>query len=399
MSKNLWSTNKIQEFWKCRIPLPDIIWKEAAQKAMHLLGFTNKNETPIDPNEIHTWILSEAQFGEKRWDLNLQKRIYYLLKPFLPRNFTRILRRVYGDWKNETSLLNWPIEDQYAKFLWETMRQVLKLTNLDVLEIRNFWPRDYQYAFILTHDIETARGQANVRQVMDLEERFGFRSSLNFVPERYEIDKSLIQEARERGFEIGIHGLKHDGKLFFSYSIFKQRAKKINYYLNEYGAVGFRSPLTHRNPYWMQSLEIEYDLSFFDTDPFEPIPGGTMSLWPFIIGNFIELPYTLPQDYTIIDILGETSSRIWLQKVDLLKKFHGMALVNVHPDYLIKQENWNVYEEFLTTMKKREDYWHALPREAARWWRKRMKASTISPTNHFQYATINIKNNKLNITT
>ena len=32
----------------------------------------------------------------------------------------------------------------------------------------------------------------------------------------------------------------------------------------------------------MQALEIEYDLSFFDTDPCEPIPGGTMSIWPFL---------------------------------------------------------------------------------------------------------------------
>ena len=43
----------------------------------------------------------------------------------------------------------------------------------------------------------------------------------------------------------------------------------------------------------MRHLEIEYDLSFFDTDPFEPIPGGTMSIWPFFIGHFVELPYTL----------------------------------------------------------------------------------------------------------
>lgn len=33
-----------------------------------------------------------------------------------------------------------------------------------------------------------------------------------------------------------------------------------------------------RHPLWMQSLDIEYDLSFFDTDPYEPMAGGSMSM-------------------------------------------------------------------------------------------------------------------------
>ena len=114
-----------------------------------------------------------------------------------------------------------------------------------------------------------------------------------------------------------------------------RRAKRINAHLKELDAVGFRSPLTMRNPEWMQALEIEYDLSFFDTDPYEPMPGGTMSIWPFILGHFVELPYTLMQDYTLTAVLGETTPRLWLQKVDFIERYHGMALVNTHPDYLL----------------------------------------------------------------
>jgi hypothetical protein len=38
-------------------------------------------------------------------------------------------------------------------------------------------------------------------------------------------------------------------------------------------------------------------LSFIDVGPFELITGGTMSIWPFSIGHFIELPNTLVQDH------------------------------------------------------------------------------------------------------
>ena len=128
----------------------------------------------------------------------------------------------------------------------------------------------------------------------------------------------------------------------------------------------------------MQALDIEYDLSFFDTDPYEPIPGGTMSIWPFEIGRFVELPYTLVQDYTLTAVLRETTPRIWLEKVDFIEKYWGLALVNSHPDYLRDPANWRLYEEFLQAMRGRAGlYWQGLPREVARWWRARRQAARL----------------------
>jgi hypothetical protein len=141
--------------------------------------------------------------------------------------------------------------------------------------------------------------------------------------------------------------------------------------MKDFGAVGFRSPLTHRNPEWMQALDVEYDLSFFDTDPFEPIPGGTMSIWPFFLGCFVELPYTLMQDYTLTAVLGESTPRLWLEKLNFIEENYGMALLNSHPDYLMFQNTWNVYYQFLLAMKEREGYWHALPSQVANWWKNR----------------------------
>ena len=128
----------------------------------------------------------------------------------------------------------------------------------------------------------------------------------------------------------------------------------------------------------MQSLDLEYDLSFFDADPFEPIPGGTMSIWPFFLGRFIELPYTLVQDYTLTDVLKEDSPRIWLEKARFIRDHCGMALLNSHPDYLLSPARMDIYERFLRAMRQDQECWKALPSQAAAWWKERRTSDQLS---------------------
>jgi len=365
---NLYQQNHPKYFWHFADEIPEAIWKRAILQAKQVLGLTF-DTAEID--DILQLVLGEGQFGTNHWQLSPMKRLYYNLKPFFPRFLIRILRQIYQPISSSGFPMGWPVEDRYVLFLWEIARQILTMTEHSSIEFTPFWPDEKRFAFVITHDIETGQGQKFVRQVADLEQSLGFRSSFNFVPERYSIDQSLVDELKKRGFEVGLHGLKHDGKLFSTKNEFERRAKLINQYLKTYDAIGFRSPLTHRHPEWMQELDIDYDLSFFDTDPFEPIPGGTMSIWPFFLGHFVELPYTLVQDYSLISVLGETTPKIWLEKVDFIEKYYGMALINSHPDYLIKKLNWNVYQEFLITIKERHGFWHALPREIAQWWRNR----------------------------
>jgi hypothetical protein len=127
----------------------------------------------------------------------------------------------------------------------------------------------------------------------------------------------------------------------------------------------------------MQALEVEYDASFFDSDPFEPMPGGTMSLWPFTIGRFTELPYTLAQDFTLLDVLGEPGPRLWLEKTAYLRRYGGMALLNAHPDYLGEGRHRRAYADFLEAARRDGPCWNALPRDAARWWRRRSQAESV----------------------
>jgi peptidoglycan/xylan/chitin deacetylase (PgdA/CDA1 family) len=216
---------------------------------------------------------------------------------------------------------------------------------------------------------------------MALEQALGFRSSFNFVAEKYITPPALREKLKSNGFEVGVHGLLHDGKLYDSKEIFMERAVRINRYLEEWKAVGFRSPSMQHNLEWLHALNVLYDASTFDTDPFEPDNSGVCTIFPFWVpgpgkhGGYVELPYTLPQDSTLYLFLQETTISIWKQKLDWIARQGGMVLVNVHPDYMNFSDRpcsageypAAFYRQFLEHLLSayQGQYWHALPQEAA----------------------------------
>lgn len=372
---HLWSSNTPKRFWQCEPDPPAEQWREAVCRALPVLGMPTD-----DLDEALRLTLGEAQFGANRWEIGTVKRAYYWIKPLLPSPLRRGIRRASAR-RTVTFPLGYPAEPRYVRFQQEALRQLLLIRGESSIRMRPLWRENRTFALVLTHDIETAEGQRYVSAVADVEERLSFRSSFNFVPERYPLDYGLMHDLRERGFEIAIHGLKHDGRDFASQREFARRAPRINRALAALDAVGFAAPLSLRQPEWMQTLDIAYDRSSFDTDPYEPLAGGVMTIHPFQAGRYIELPYTLPQDYTLTTILGERTPRLWLEKAAYLKANHGMALLVTHPDYLKQAYVMQIYSEFLQTMRDDGTYWHALPREVACWWRDRTgEASTIPAT-------------------
>ena len=137
---------------------------------------------------------------------------------------------------------------------------------------------------MLSHDVDTIHGYKDVLRVAQLEEKMDFRSCFNFVPERYgRVSLALLDQLRRRGFDVAVHGLKHDGKLFLSRCNFERQAPRINAYLKKWQTEGFTSPSMQRDLEWMAALNIDYSMSTFDTDPFEPQPDGVGTIFPFAV--------------------------------------------------------------------------------------------------------------------
>lgn len=297
--------------------------------------------------------------------------LYYLLKPLIPRGSQIWFRSNYVQLKRKWYQSTWPIleESGRAPHGWQG------------------WPEQKRFALVLTHDVDTARGQDRCMALMKLEKELGFRSAFYFVPERYRVHMDLQKALLANEFEVGVHGLNHDGKLYQSRKIFHARAIKINEYLKAWGAVGFRSPAMHHNLDWIHELDIQYDASTFDTDPFEAQPDGVRTIFPFWVPNpaqqdgYVELPYSLAQDFTLFILMGQKNIDIWKAKLDWIADKGGMALVITHPDYMnfgvnnltLEEYPADYYRGLLEYIEEKYHglYWHVLPKQIARFWLSR----------------------------
>jgi hypothetical protein len=147
-------------------------------------------------------------------------------------------------------------------------------------------------------------------------------------------------------------------------------------YADQWGARGFRGPSTLRDPRLIQQLGLDYDSSWSDVARYEPQPGGCCSWLPFFMSEqLLELPITLVQDYTLFELLRESSEEPWIAKASFLRDQEGMALLLTHPDYLNTEERLGAYERFLAAQASDASAWHALPLEVASWWRRRALSS------------------------
>jgi peptidoglycan/xylan/chitin deacetylase (PgdA/CDA1 family) len=302
--------------------------------------------------------------------------LYYRLKPCVPRRLQIAGRRAHARnlrrrQERAGRFPRWPIEPVMVE-RWEAdVRDRLRRTGARRIPFIGFWPHGHRFAFIVTHDVETASGLANARRVLEIERRHDIVSSWNLVAGDYPIEPLVLDAIRAAGGEIGLHGLSHDGRLFESRSRFERQLPGIHRTLGAWGADGFRSPATHRNADWMPELGCLYDSSFPDTDPFEPQPGGCCSILPFFLGDVVELPITLVQDHTLFEILGERDISLWREKAAWLARHGGLVTVLVHPDYVQSRDRLRRYEELLAFLCSLPGGWHALPRDVARWWRRR----------------------------
>jgi glycosyltransferase involved in cell wall biosynthesis len=256
------------------------------------------------------------------------------------------------------------------------------------------WPDGKKFALVLTHDVETERGLNKFRELMKLEEALGFRSSFDFVAGDYEVPLEFINEIERRGFETGVHGLHHNGNMFRSRKVFEEQAISINRTLEKWNAVGFRSPSMYHNLDWLHDLNIKYDTSTFDTDPFEPQPDGMETIFPFWVEakskgrGYVELPYTLPQDFLLFILMQHKNIDIWKTKLDWIVKHGGMALLITHPDYInftndkSSADEYPVkyYADFLQHIKTNYagQYWHALPKDVTSFCQDRFKRKRIA---------------------
>ena len=244
-----------------------------------------------------------------------------------------------------------------------------------------FWPEGAASCAIMTYDVETTLGVRSCPYLMDTGDAFGVKASFQIIPEqRYVVTDDFLNSIRERGCEVVVHDLNHDGRLFKEKVEFLRRAQRINSYGRRFGASGFRAAVLYRRQEWFDALDFSYDMSVPNVAHLDPQRGGCCTVMPYFVGKILELPVTTTQDYTLFNIFNDYSIDLWKRQINLILEKHGLISFIVHPDYVGESRERTAYKAllaYLAKLREEKGIWITTPGEVDRWWRQRAEMKLV----------------------
>lgn len=338
---------------------------------------------PFDLSEVVTNLRHERYVASLPFRRLRASRVahlaYYLVRPILPVGVRKHLQRLRLKGWRQIAFPRWPVDVTVETVMKRAARSVLEQSGARTFPFTWFWPDGAAGCVMVTHDVEGPPGARRAGELMDIDERFGIKSSFQLVPEA-KTSRTLLAQCRRRGFEVNVHDFNHDGHLFRDKALFDQRVKAINRHAREWDCGGFRAGAMYRRPEWFSSLDFAFDMSIPSVAHLEPQQGGCCTVMPYFIGNLLELPLTTAQDYSLFHILGEYSTDLWKEQTRLILANHGLVSFIVHPDYLVGPRELDVYADLLSHLAQLRDerkVWVAFPSEIDRWWRQRREMRPV----------------------
>jgi hypothetical protein len=344
---------------------------------------------PFDPTEIVENLRQERYPAARDSKIRARaKGAYYLLRSVLHPSVRKQVQRLQLRGWRRRPFPSWPVDRTVENICEQLLLLVLKATGVDRIPFIWFWPEGASSCLVMTHDVESEAGRNSCVNLMDIDDSFGIKASFQIVPEhRYSVSSQFLAKIRDRGFEINIQDLNHDGRLFNERKEFLRRATLINKYARAYGAKGFRAAVLYRKPEWYDAFEFSFDMSIPNTAHLDPQRGGCCTVMPYFIGDILELPVTTTQDYMLFHLLDERSIELWKEQIELILDKNGFVSFIVHPDYVMRDEVSSIYKDLLNYLRELQaarDIWVTLPSEVDRWWRARSKMQLVPSGNEWR---------------
>lgn len=346
---------------------------------------------PFDPDEVVDNLRLE-RYAEGQWGIleKALKRFYYRVRPLTNLALRKYIKMFYSGRRQKASFPHWPVDTSVENICERLLLLALQAKGVESVPFVWFWPEGARASVMMTHDVETEAGRAFCPGLVDINGSFGIKAAFAVVPEdRYEVTPQFLNQLRDRGSEIAIQDLNHDGRLFDNREEFLRRAGRINRYAREYGATGFRAAVLYRKPEWYRDLEFSYDMTIPNVAHLDPQYGGCCTVMPYFIGDILELPVTTVQDYTLFHLLNETGIELWKAQVETILTRNGLASFIVHPDYILERDKRSIYESllgWLRQLRERQALWFALPGEIDSWWRARSRMSVVKAGDSWRVA-------------
>ena len=356
---------------------------------------TNGSNTllPFDPTDVIDNLRLEryarrySHGALNRWNRSL-RNAYYFLRPLMHVNVRRHFQRAHLNGWRSLLFPHWPVDTTVEDLCEKLLLLSMKAKGVDRVPFVWFWPDGAQSCVAMTHDLETERGKTFCSELMDIDDSFGIKASIQVVPEgRYTVSAAFIQSIRDRGFEVNIQDLNHDGHLFRSREEFLRRAQRINGYGRQYEAKGFRAAVLYRNLDWYDALEFSFDMSVPNVAHVDPQRGGCCTVMPYFVGDILEIPLTTIQDYALFHLLNEYSLDMWKAQTELIMAKNGLVSFIVHPDYVIEKRLQGIYRDLLSFLRQQgmeKRIWFTVPGEIDDWWRSRSKLRLVDHAGKWQ---------------
>ncbi len=299
----------------------------------------------------------------------------------IPASIRNLFRGLLGRFSYEKHVKAQRVKEWYlSHFL--SLESILELDVADLIQPGNScdpYPSRKDFAFAITHDLDTEFGQSQIDELLKIEEELGFRSCSFVVPGSYPLNRSLLASLIRRGHEIGCHDINHDNHLaFLSSTEIRKRFDGISGFISNYHIEGFRSGSFLRTKAMLEVVQeyFQYDSSIPEKRT-QPYLNGCFRQRPFqLLGTLVEIPVTLPTDGELLSHMLSPSEilEIWITKVRMLSIINGCGVFLNHPEkgFSDGERMRSLYEKFLTRL--RDNFgtaWFCLPRELTHWFSKK----------------------------
>ena len=321
-----------------------------------------------------------------RWKRPIMSRIPLINYSYFPHFVKGILVRLQNHLSqkesNSTPFPLFPFDD----FIEEIRIMCLALTFDSTPQTIDIWPRNYQAAITLTHDVDTSwilnpKRWSLLREILDTETSLGYKGAWYITGNKVHIPKHTksLQYITDAGHETGLHGWNHDSQL--KYLKAPQQEKRVQQSLDRLRSIpvaGMRTPWYCRSPQLFDVLSHSflYDSSVPNASDFysSVSNSGCCTIFPYQIRpGFYELPMTLPPDNFSdmrggYDILREVADRI-IEK-------RGVVVVIFHPQphQSANEKRLSHYFSFLKELAEhnKDRLWSATPRKIVRRYQERL---------------------------
>ena len=196
---------------------------------------------PFDPNEVIDNLRLEryasGQFGDYESAL---KSAYYWLRPLTNRTLRKYVQKLRAANWQKKRFPQWPVDTTVESICENLLLLSLRANGVGRIPFIWFWTDGACGCVSMTHDVETMAGRDFCAQLMDIDDAHGIKASFQIIPEgRYPVAPEFLSRLRDRGFEVCVQDLNHDGRLFDEREEYLRRVALINRYGREYGAKGY----------------------------------------------------------------------------------------------------------------------------------------------------------------